>query len=164
MVLPFVRELLADAEKSTSFARAVARLKAAPSGPEGEKSGAGRITLSGLTPSAKALHIALLRRAISRPLLVLTADNRAAEELLPVVQAFAELSGGASTDAVLLLPALDVVPYENLSPHPDVQERRAIVLARMAAGTAEIVIAPIAAAAMRLRQPEFYTGLMRTLP
>jgi transcription-repair coupling factor (superfamily II helicase) len=33
----------------------------------------------------------------------------------------------------------------------------------MAAGTAEIVIAPIAAAAVRLRQPEFYSGLTRTL-
>src|SRR5437764_6923840 len=162
MVLPFVRELLADAEKSTSFARAVAYLKAAPGGREGQKTAAGRISVSGLTATAKALHIALLYRATGRPLLVVTADNRAAEELLPVVQAFSELTGAASSDAVLQLPALDVLPYENLSPHPDVQERRAITLARIAAADAAVVIAPVAATCLRLRPPEFYTNLART--
>src|SRR5947209_6376089 len=163
MVLPFVRELLADAEKSTAFARVVAHLKAAPGGAKGEKTHAGRISVSGLTPAAKALHVALLHRAAGRPLIVVTADNRAAEELLPVVQAFAELTGAASPEAVLLLPALDVLPYENLSPHPDVQERRAITLARIAASDAAVVIAPVAATCLRLRPPEFYTNLARTL-
>src|SRR5438105_2787475 len=160
MVLPFVRELLADAEKSQAFARTVAHLKAARQ--EGEKSDAGRISVSGLTTTAKALHIALLHRAAQRPLIVI-ADNRAAEELLPQVRAFAELSGAADPEAVLLLPCLDVLPYENQSPHPDIQERRAIVLARMSTGAAQIVIVPAAAAAIRLRAAEFYAGLVRTL-
>src|SRR5213082_485160 len=141
MILPFVREFFADVERSPAFARAVAHLKTSPAGEGGRETAAGRISVSGLTLTAKALHIALL----------------------PVVQAFSELTGAASPDAVLHLPALDVLPYENLSPHPDVQERRAITLARIAAGDAAIVIAPVAATCLRLRPPEFYTNLARTL-
>src|SRR4051812_21023857 len=163
MILPFVREFFADVERSPAFARAVAHLKTSPVGEGGRETTAGRISVSGLTPTAKALHIALLHRAVGRPLIVVVADNRAAEELLPVVQAFSELTGAASPDAVLHLPALDVLPYENLSPHPDVQERRAITLARIAACDAAVVIAPVAVTCLRLRPPEFYTNLARTL-
>jgi transcription-repair coupling factor (superfamily II helicase) len=163
MVLPFVRELLADAEKSSGFARLVAHLKTTAAWQEGERTDAARISVSGLTPTAKALHVALLHRSAGQPLIVVVADNRAAEELLLQVQAFAELSDAADPEAILLLPALDVLPYENQSPHPDIQERRAIVLARMATGAAQIVIVPAVAAAMRLRPAEFYAALARTI-
>ena len=56
MVLPFVRELFADVEKTAAFARLVPHLK----------TGAGRISVSGLTPTAKSLCLALLHREIGR--------------------------------------------------------------------------------------------------
>ncbi|MGH6630249.1 MAG: hypothetical protein ACREB3_11010, partial [Burkholderiales bacterium] len=62
MILPFVRQLFADVEKTPAVARAVTHLK----------TGAGRIRVSGLTPTAKALYTALLHHAARRPLLVLT--------------------------------------------------------------------------------------------
>src|SRR5205085_12319309 len=144
MILPFVRELFADAEKTPAFQRALSLLKPPP----GER-GAGRIRVSGLTPSAKALHLPLLRRTLGRPLLVIVKDNRAGEEFLPVLRAFAELSGAVSPGAVVLLPAHDVLPFENLSPHPEIQEERASSLWKIASGAAEIVIAPAEAAAGR---------------
>ena len=176
MVLPFVRDLFADVEKLPAFTRAASHLKTgAPSaaGPAamGSKSGAGRISVSGLTPTAKALLIALLHRAAGKPLIVLVRDNRAAEDLQPVVAAFGELTGaiaapsdrGTISDSVLVLPAPDVLPFEGLSPHPEIQEARAATLAKMAAGAASVVIVPVAAAAMRLRAPDFYAEMARTI-
>ena len=153
MVLPFVRELIADVEKTAAFARAASHLKG----------GAGRIRLSGLTPTAKALHFALLHRAALRPTLLIVNDNRTAEELLPVVQSFCELTGAASPDSVVYLPARDVAPFENMSPHPEIQEARAKALWRIASGGVSICIAPFASTAIRLRDAEFYGGLARTI-
>ncbi|MBZ5630598.1 MAG: transcription-repair coupling factor [Acidobacteriia bacterium] len=161
MVLPFVRDLFADVEILPAFTRAASHLK----------TGAGRISVSGLTPTAKALLIALLYRAAGKTLIVLASDNRAAEILQPVVAAFGELTGaialhpdrGASSDTVLVLPAPDVLPFEGLSPHPEIQEERAATLAKIAAGAASVVIVPVAAATMRLRGPEFYGEMARTI-
>src|SRR4051812_31703916 len=153
MILPFVREILADAEKSTAFQRAAALLKAR----------AGRIRVSGLTSTGKALHLALLRRAVSKPLLVIVANNRAGEELLPVLRSFCDLTGAARPDAVVMLPAYDVLPFENLSPHPEIQEERATTLWKIASGEVEIVIAPMEAASMRLQAGEFYADLARVV-
>ena len=159
MVLPFVRDLFADVEKLPALVRAASHLK----------SGAGGMSVSGLTPTAKALLIALLHRAVGKPLIIVVADNRAAEDLQPVVSAFGELTGAfaphqeRSSEAVLILPAPDVLPFEGLSPHPEIQEQRAATLAKVAAGAASVLIVPVAAAAMRLRAPEFYSEMARTL-
>ena len=153
MVLPFVRELFADVEKTAAFARLVPHLK----------TGAGRMGVSGLTPTAKSLYLALLHRAAARPLIVIVADNRTAEELLPVLEAFCELTGAASPESVVSLPAHDVLPFENLSPHPEIQEERATALWKVATGAAAIVVAPVAATVMRLRDSQFYADLARVV-
>jgi transcription-repair coupling factor (superfamily II helicase) len=153
MILPFVRELFADVEKQPSFARTVPHLK----------TGAGRIRLSGLTPTAKAMLIPLLYRAAGRPLIVVVPRNRSAEELLPVLRGFCELTGAASPEGVVALPTRDVLPFQNLSPHPEIQEARAVALWKIATGAAQIVVAPAPAAAMKLREPEYYAGLARTI-
>src|ERR1035441_3912006 len=96
MILPFVRELFADVEKSSAFGRAVTRVKG----------GAGRTRVSGLTPTAKALFYTLLHRATSRPVIVIVSDNRAVDELLPVVRSLGDLTGAVTPDAVIGLPAI----------------------------------------------------------
>ncbi|HMF91485.1 MAG TPA: transcription-repair coupling factor [Candidatus Angelobacter sp.] len=160
MILPFVREVLADVEKSPGFQQAAAYLKQR----RGESTpSAGRTRLSGLVPAAKSLLIPFLQRAAGRPLVIITANNRAAEAMFPVVQAFCELSGACSPQAVVKLPAYDVLPFENLSPHPEIQEERATALWKIVTGTASIVIAPAESAAMRLRPAEHYAGLARTI-
>ena len=151
MVLPFVRELLADVEKSPVFQRTSSHLK----------SRAGRRSVSGLTNSAKALHVPLLAAAVGVPLLVIVESNRAAEEMLPILQSLAELSGAVNPKAILKLPAHDVLPFENLSPHPDIHEERATVLWKIATGAASIVVAPFEAAHMRLNSAEYYADLAR---
>ncbi len=153
MILPFVRELFADVEAVPAFQRAATQ----------GKSGTGRIRVSGLTPIARALHYALLSRSSGKPLLVLVSSNRTAEELLPVVQAFCELTDAAKPETVVTLPAYDVLPFESLSPHPEIQEARAAALWKIVSGTARIVIAPFAASTMHYRAPEFYFDLTKVL-
>jgi transcription-repair coupling factor (superfamily II helicase) len=153
MILPFVRELLADAAVTSSFQRAAAHLKG----------GTGRIRVSGLTPTARALHYALLYHAAQRPLLLVVSDNHAAEELLPLLQSLCEMTGAATPDSVAYLPARDVLPFENLSPHPEIQEMRARALWRIASGTASLVVAPFAATTIRLRDAAYYRNLARII-
>ena len=151
MVLPFVREFFADVEKSSAFTRLPPHLR----------EGAGRASVSGLTPTAKALLIALLQRTAARPVIVVTRGNREAEDLTSLVQAFCELTAGPSPETVISLPTRDVLPFQNLSPHPEIQEARAIALWKIASGAAQIVIAPGLSSAMRLRSAEYYAGQAR---
>ena len=149
MILPFVREVFADVEKSSALQRAIARVKG----------GAGGTRVSGLTPTGKALFHSLLQRATARPLVVVVNDNRAVDELLPLVRSLAELTGAVSPEAVIGLPAYDVLPFEQQSPHPEIQEARATALWKIATSTASIVITPLVAASMRLRDASFYADL-----
>ena len=158
MILPFVREILADVEKSAAFQRAASQIQLREGG---IAPSARRICVSGLIPTAKALHLPLLQRVAGKPLLVIVARNRDAEELLPVVQAFADLTGSLKPQSIIKFPAHDVLPFEDASPHPEIQEERATALWKIATGGAALVIASLEATAMRLRPAEFYAGLAR---
>jgi len=153
MVLPFVREIFADAETLPALVRVASHLK----------EGTGRIRVSGLNPTAKALIASLLRRAVDKPFLLLVQANRVGEDLLPILRAFCELRGTVDPESVVFLPTRDVLPFQNLSPHPEIQEQRAAALWKIAMGTASIVIVPVAAASLRLHSAEYYSGLARSI-
>jgi len=153
MLLPFVRELFADVEMLPAFARVASHLQ----------EGTGRIRVSGLTPTAKALLLVLLQRAAARPMIFVVNDNRAVEDFLPVLRGFCELTAACDPDSVISLPARDVLPYQNLSPHPELQEERATALWKIATGAASIVVTPVAATAIRLRSSDYYADLARTI-
>src|ERR1700678_1697859 len=138
MILPFVRELMADLESSAAFERTRRHLA----------TGAGRRRVSGLTATARALYLPYFVRAGNAPALVLVSDNKAAEALHAAVLAACELTGALDADEVLRLPAHDVLPFENLSPHGEIQEQRAAALWKLASGSeggkaAKLVIAPV---------------------
>ncbi|MFY9673457.1 MAG: transcription-repair coupling factor, partial [Terriglobales bacterium] len=135
MLLPFVREIFAEVEQLPAFRRATSHLREST----------GRISVSGLNPAAKALITVLLQRHAERPFIVVVPDNRAAEDLAPVLAAFAELTGATDPDQIVTLPARDVLPFQNLSPHPEIQEERATALWKIATGRATIVISPVSA-------------------
>jgi transcription-repair coupling factor (superfamily II helicase) len=163
MVQDFVRGLFAELEHSPEYERVRRHLAG----------GSGRRRVSGLTATARAVYLTLLARGMQAennpaeakskpiPLLVLVADNKAAEEMQTAIEAACELTGAIAPDAVVRLPAHDVLPFENLSPHPEIQEQRAAALWRIAAEpeTVRILIAPVEAAAMRLFPAEHYAAL-----
>jgi transcription-repair coupling factor (superfamily II helicase) len=153
MILPFVRELLADLEHSSSFEQARRHLALAR----------GRRRVSGLTSTARALYIPLFARAAQVPTVVIVADNKAADAMHLALRAGCDLTGAIPADRVLRLPAHDVLPFENLSPHPDIQEQRAKTLWKIATGEASVVVAPVEAAAMKLFPAPFYAGLAQIL-
>lgn len=154
MILPFVRELFADVAKSPALTRAVTQAKAGS---------AARTRVSGLTPTAKALFAAMLHHGSSRPLLLVVCDNRAVDEILPVIRSLGELSGAVVPDAIVGLPAYDVLPFEGQSPHPEIQEARATALWKIATGAASVVVAPFAATAMRMRDASYYAELAKII-
>jgi transcription-repair coupling factor (superfamily II helicase) len=153
MLLPFVRELFADVELLPGFARVASHLK----------EGTGRMSVSGLSPTAKALLFVLWQRAADRPLVVVVNDNRAVEDFVPVLRGFCELTAACDPDLVVSFPARDVLPFQNLSPHPELQEERATALWKIASGKAAIVVSPIASTAVLLRSADYYADLARTL-
>ena len=153
MLLPFVRELFTDVEKLPAFARVASHLK----------EGTGRIRVSGLTPTAKALLLVLFQRTAARPIIFVVNDNRAVEDFVPVLRGFCELTAACDPESVISLPARDVLPYQNLSPHPELQEQRATALWKIATGSASIVVSPVAATAIRLRSADYYADLARTV-
>jgi transcription-repair coupling factor (superfamily II helicase) len=153
MILPFVRELLADLEHCAPFERVRRHLALA----------AGRKRVSGLTATARALYLPLFARAAQSPVVVVVADNKAADSLQLALRAACELTGAIEAERVLRLPAHDVLPFENMSPHPDVQEQRASALWKIATGVASIVIVPVEAASMRVFPADYYANLGRVL-
>ena len=153
MILPFVRDVFAELEHSSAFDRVRRHLSL----------GAGRRRVSGLTSTARAIYIPLMARAARQPVVVVVSDNKAAEALEPMLKAGCELTGAIDPAQVVRLPAHDVLPFENLSPHPDVQEQRASALWKLATGAVSILIAPVESAALRLFDRDYYAGLAVTL-
>jgi transcription-repair coupling factor (superfamily II helicase) len=153
MILPFVREIFAELEHSSAFERVRRHLSL----------GTGRRGVSGLTATARSLYLPLMAHAARQPVIVIVADNKAAEALEPTLRAGCELTGAVDPDRVVRFPAHDVLPFENLSPHPDVQEQRAAALWKLATGAVSILIAPVEAAALKLFDRDYYASLAVTL-
>src|ERR1700760_3198548 len=152
MILPFVRELLADLENSVPFERVRRHLSG----------GTGRRRVYGLTFTARALYLPFFVRAAQAPCVVLVADNKAAEALHAAILSACDLTGALEAESVLRFPAHDVLPFENLSPHPEIQETRAATLWKIsqpATNQARLIIAPVEAACMRLFPRDYYRAL-----
>src|SRR5947209_7036187 len=148
MILPFVRDILSELEKGPAFRAAMAELHAGSTP-----------SLGGLTPTAKSLYLPYFARLLNAPILLIVPDNKAADAWLSMLRASCDLSVSGFETNVLALPAYDVLPFENLSPHPELQENRAVTLFRIATGTARIVICPVESATYKLRDAEFYRTL-----
>jgi len=151
MILPFVRDLLADLKLSDSYDRVRRHLQ----------SGQGRRRISGLTFTARALYLPLFLQALPEktPSIILVADNKAAEALHLAILSACELTGALEPSSVVRLPAHDVLPFESLSPHPEIQETRAATLWKIASKSTRLVIAPVEAACLKLFHSDFYASL-----
>jgi transcription-repair coupling factor (superfamily II helicase) len=148
LIHPVVRDLFLDLSKHPSFQDALRRL-----------SSGGAASLSGLTTTAKAVYLVLLAHSSGRPLIVVVDGNKQAEALSEAVETFWGLLATDDRGAPQLLPALDVLPMQNLSPHAEICEQRAIGLWRLATQRAPLTILPVAAALLRIHPGDFYRQL-----
>jgi transcription-repair coupling factor (superfamily II helicase) len=103
------------------------------------------VTLPGLKGSTAACVIADLLRSQTKNLLVITADQDAADEFRRELAFFA--TPGTST---LVFPAWDSQPCSPASPHPDISGARLDTLFRLQNGLARVVVLPVAAALQRV--------------
>jgi transcription-repair coupling factor (superfamily II helicase) len=152
MILPAVRERLESVLRHRSMESALAALRA----------GGNHISVAGLHDVAKALVAAYITHELRRPAYFVTESNRRAESLAETVRFFSGIFPGA-LGGVTTLPAFDTLPWQSQSPHPDILERRAATLFRLADGQISLVIAPVTAALWRYQDPYVYLSLARTL-
>jgi len=149
LIHPAVRDLFLELKRHPGFQDALRRL-----------SPQGATTLSGLTTTAKAVYSVLLWQSINRPLIIVVDGSKQAETLAEGVQAFFSLLVGDEGGGPQLLPALDVLPLQNLSPHAEICAQRAIGLWRLATERVPVTILPVASALQRIEPGEFYRQLV----
>ncbi len=154
MIHPAIRDLFSGLARHPAFQELLQRLalKQEP------------VALSGLTATAKALYSVLVWQLTERPMLVIAAGNKQAETLCQAMQTFFHLLvSGRDRHEPQLLPALDLLPAQRLSPHAEILEERAVGLWRLATGGAPITVAPVGSALQRVERPDFYRQLALTL-
>ncbi|HYC66530.1 MAG TPA: transcription-repair coupling factor, partial [Reyranellaceae bacterium] len=124
---------------------------------------AGRWTIAGLPEGADALALAELARTTGgQDILHVARDGQRLERLQDGLRFF------APDREVLVFPAWDCLPYDRLSPHPDiVAERLAtlfkLVTPRPAGAPARIVLASVGAVLQRVPPRELYAGNAKML-
>ena len=123
----------------------------------------GEVRLAGLTDPAKTLLVALAATELGRPTIFIVESNQRAEALVEPLRWFYRAVTGKPGHRVVHLPALEVLPYDNRSPHAEISEDRAVALWRFANGEADVMIAPVQAALWRMREAEFYRQLAFTI-
>ena len=153
MILPSVSETLASVSRHPALESAITALR----------QGASRERLAGLTDTAKALVAAQVAAELRRPTVVLVANGAQAETLAASLQFFFSALAGQEASEVAVLPALDVLPWQDASAHAEILETRAVTLWRFSTRQTRVVVAPIASARMRLADAGFYAGQARTL-
>ncbi len=155
MTHPATRELFRSAARHPDFQSLLQALTRGERGP---------FSVSGLVTTAKALYLVLLYQAIEKPMLVVVDGNKQAESLLESTQAFFDLLfEGRDFVPPQLIPALDVLPHQRLSPHNEIAEKRAVGLWRLSTQKVPITIVPLASALLRTEEAGFYRQLALSL-
>ena len=150
-----IRDLLLSVSQREDFQQLLARLESADTH---------TLSLGGLTLAAKGLAVALLWHKTGKTQLIITDGNREAEALLEATNSFLTLLLPNDPQArAQLVPPLDVLPHQKLTPHSEILELRAIGLWRLSNQSAPITIAPVASAMLRVAAPSFYRQLVLTL-
>ena len=170
MTHPAIRELFQHLARHASFQELVQAVKR-PGDTPGWLYGKNRperdsgvsphtLSLAGLAPTAKPIYLALLWQATQRPLLVITDSGKRADALFEPLSAFFNLlDPGRDAGRPLLVPALDALPFQKLSPHSEISAQRAVALWRLATGRTPVTVTPATGALLKLEPPSFYRQL-----
>ena len=149
MTHPAVRDLFLELGRHPAF---VDLLRQLPAG--------GELSLSGLTTTAKALYSILLWNSSGHDIIVVVDGNKQAEALFEALDTFYHLLvTGHDRGGPQLLPALDVLPLQGMSPHGEILEQRAVGLWRLATQRVPITVLPVASALLRIQSGDFYRQL-----
>src|ERR1700722_14234310 len=135
MILSSVSETLASVSRHPALESAISGLR----------QGTSRERLAGLTDTAKALLAAIVATELRRPMVVLVASGARAEVFAASLQFFYSALAGQQATGVAVFPAVDALPWQDVSPHAEILETRAVTLWRYSTGQTRVVVAPVSA-------------------
>ena len=121
----------------------------------------GHARLAGLTDPAKTLVAGQAAASAGRPVILLVHSNDRADQIAEPLRYFYRALTGRPGKEVVNVPAYDVLPYQEQSPHPEIASGRAVGLWQLASGQARVAVVPVAAALWRSREAEYYRDLAR---
>ncbi len=161
MLLPSVSETLASVSRHPALEAAISALRRGVAQKVAQE--VAHEHLAGLTDTAKALVAAHVAAELRRPVVVIVTSGARAEALAASLEFFYKALAGQEATEVAVFPALDALPWQEVSSHAEILETRAVTLWRYTSGLARVVVAPIAAARMRLADAAAYSAQARTL-
>jgi transcription-repair coupling factor (superfamily II helicase) len=161
MLLPSVSETLASVSRHPALEAAISALRRGVA--QGNVQEVAHERVAGLTDTAKALVAAHVAAELRRPVVVVVTSGARAETLAASLEFFYKALAGQEATEVAVFPALDAMPWQEVSSHAEILETRAVTLWRYTSGLARVVVAPIAAARMRLADAASYAAQARTL-
>src|SRR4030042_3246824 len=108
-----------------------------------------RIGLTGLAGSSKAYLLSRWREKMRGPLLVIVPHLRNAETLLEDLRFFAKDSEIPS----FLFPPWEILPYDDIPPHPEITRERVKVLFSLLKGEEAVIVSSIKALMQKVLAP-----------
>jgi len=103
------------------------------------------LSVTGLKGSAPAYLAARLASHLATPLVVLTPDQDAADELVKELRYFA-----ARPEEIFPFPSWDITPFEAASPHQEIVGERLDALLALLDGRVKVLVLPVASALQRV--------------
>jgi Transcription-repair coupling factor (superfamily II helicase) len=103
--------------------------------------------VTGLSGSARPLYVATLRRALGRPVVLVTHNTYHAQRL------YEDLVECLPEDEVWLYPANEVIGTEVLVASPEMRSQRLKILTELSAGKMGVLVVPYAGLCRRLPPP-----------
>src|SRR4030042_5170133 len=108
-----------------------------------------KIGLIGLAASSKAYYLSHLREQVKGPLLVISPHLRMAESLLEDLKFFLK----ESPSHLLPFPQWETLPYDEISPHPELIRERVRVLFSLMKGENVVIVTSIKALMQKVLSP-----------
>ncbi len=112
--------------------------------------GPGRITLSGITPSAKPAYLTILQQILNRPVLFVSAAHPDLEAMAATTAFYHRNLSGKAGERVACFPALEPGPYSGVSPNAEAVEQRTLALWKIYRQTLDILLCGPTALVTRL--------------
>ena len=116
-----------------------------------------RCALTGLTGSARALHLLLLQRELRRSLLVVTVGDPDTERWERDLKTWRSWVG-EETLRIDTLPSLDADPYQGLSPHLQVSCERVVALNHLLGPDPALILVPARSLFYPLPSPALFAA------
>ena len=113
--------------------------------------------LTGLTGSARALHLLLLQRELRRSLLVVTVGDPETERWERDLKTWRSWLG-EETLRIDTLPSLDADPYQGLSPHLQVSCERVVALNHLLGPGPALILLPVRSLFYHLPSPALFAA------